>query len=84
MLVSGGVVIVISVKLYDEICGCSACGCAYPAGKFSCADILRLEQKVALCAANKIGRLLLAVRNVHFPHLLPEIAWRSAYSNLER
>jgi hypothetical protein len=28
------------------------CGCAYLAGKFPFPDILRLEQKVALCAAN--------------------------------
>jgi hypothetical protein len=29
-------------------------------------DILRPEQKVALCAASKIDRLLLGVRNAHF------------------
>jgi hypothetical protein len=28
------------------------CGCAYLAGKFPFPDILRSEQKVALCAAN--------------------------------
>jgi hypothetical protein len=28
------------------------CGCAYLAGKFPLPDILRLEQKVAVCAAN--------------------------------
>jgi hypothetical protein len=38
----------------------------YPAGKFPFPDILRPEQKVALCAANKIGRLLLTGRNAHF------------------
>jgi hypothetical protein len=50
ILVSGGVVIVISVKLYNKICGCdacgcNACGCAYPAGKFPCAGILRPKAK---------------------------------------
>jgi hypothetical protein len=34
--------------LCSKICGCGACGCAYPAGKFACPDILRPEQKVAL------------------------------------
>jgi hypothetical protein len=51
ILVSGSVVIVILVKLYNKICGCGACGCSYPAGKFLCADILRLEQKVALLSS---------------------------------
>ena len=44
------------------MCGCDACGCAYRlnfAGKFPFPDILQPEQKVALCAANKIGHLLL-------------------------
>jgi hypothetical protein len=50
ILVSGGVVLVISVRLYNKIYGCGACGCAYPARKFPCAEILQLEQKVAQCA----------------------------------
>jgi hypothetical protein len=55
-MVSGGVEVVISVKLYDKICGCDAYGCAYPAGKFPCPDIFRPRQKVALCTANRIIR----------------------------
>lgn len=48
-------------------------------------DILRPEQKVALCATNKIGRLLLGVRNAHFRLstsriCFSQIVLRSAYS----
>jgi hypothetical protein len=45
ILVSGSVVIVISVKLYNKVCSCDVCGCAYPAGKFPCAGILRPKAK---------------------------------------
>jgi hypothetical protein len=45
ILVSGGVGIVISVKLYNKIGGSDACGCAYPAGKFPCAGILQPKAK---------------------------------------
>jgi hypothetical protein len=58
ILVSGGVVIVISVKLYNKICGCDVCGCAYPAGNPRVPVFSDQRQKVALCAANKIGRPL--------------------------
>jgi len=80
MLVSDGVVIVISVKLYNKICGCDACGCAYPAGKFPCADILRLEQKMALWAANNISCLPLAA----FPNLFFSNSFALCLRRVER
>jgi hypothetical protein len=54
ILVSGGVVIVISVKLYNKTCGCDACGCAYPANKISCLPLaafpnLLFSNSFALC-----------------------------------
>jgi hypothetical protein len=54
------------------------------AGKFPFPDILRSEQKVALYTANKIGRLLLTVRNAHFRLstsriFFSQIVLRSAY-----
>jgi hypothetical protein len=56
ILVSGGVIIVISVKLYiinSMAATLVATRTEYSTGKFPCPDILRPEQKVALCAANK-------------------------------
>lgn len=44
---------VISIKLYNKICGCDACGCAYPAGTFPCPDFLRPERKLALWGPKK-------------------------------
>jgi hypothetical protein len=75
ILVSGGVVIVISVKLYEQNLWLRRLWLRV-AVKFPFPDILRPEQKVALCAANKISRLTL-------PALpLPESSFLKLFSAL--
>jgi hypothetical protein len=64
ILVSGGE----DSNLGKIICY-DVCGCANLAGKFPIPDILRPEQKVALCS-HKIGRLLFAVYFFRFLNLL--------------
>jgi hypothetical protein len=52
--------------------GCDVCGCAYLAGKFPFPDILRLEQKVGLCAANNASvatNFRLFTSNLSFPQI---------------
>ena len=69
ILVSGGVVIVISVKLYEIKSLAATLGCAYPAGKFPFPHNLRQSKKWPLTAAQMVTELH---QSTHFLQLLPQ------------